>query len=101
MTVIADVVTQAQDQYNHGTFYVGSFVENQDNPRIQSTVSDQSVSFLIHLSLPIISIVIYTYGAKVVKNFITWPFINDGIPILYYGQEQGYQGANDPANREA
>ncbi|KAJ3805543.1 alpha-amylase [Lentinula aff. lateritia] len=79
MTVIADVVTQAQDQYNHGTFYVGSFVENQDNPRIQSTVSDQSV----------------------VKNFITWPFINDGIPILYYGQEQGYQGANDPANREA
>ncbi|KAJ4474354.1 glycoside hydrolase superfamily [Lentinula aciculospora] len=79
LTVIADVVTQAQDQYNHGTFYVGSFVENQDNPRLQSTVSDQSI----------------------VKNFITWPFINDGIPILYYGQEQGYQGGDDPANREA
>ncbi|GAW04971.1 glycoside hydrolase family 13 protein [Lentinula edodes] len=47
--------------------------------QIQSTVSDQSI----------------------VKNVITWPFINDGIPILYYGQEQGYQGGNDPANREA
>ncbi|KAJ3720226.1 GH13 alpha-amylase precursor [Lentinula guzmanii] len=79
MSAITDLVTQAQDQYNHGTFYVGSFVENQDNPRIQSTVTDQSI----------------------VKNVMTWPFINDGIPILYYGQEQGYQGGNDPANREA
>lgn len=32
---------------------------------------------------------------------MTWPFINDGIPILYYGQEQGYTGGADPANREA
>ncbi|KAJ3843630.1 GH13 alpha-amylase precursor [Lentinula raphanica] len=79
MSTIAEMVNQAQDQYNHGTFYVGSFVENQDNPRIQSTVSDQAI----------------------VKNMMTWPFINDGIPILYYGQEQGYQGGNDPANREA
>ncbi|KAF9074062.1 glycoside hydrolase superfamily [Rhodocollybia butyracea] len=79
MSAIASLVTQAQDQYNHGTFYVGSFVENQDNPRIQSTVTDQSI----------------------VKNVMAWPFINDGIPILYYGQEQGYQGGNDPSNREA
>jgi alpha-amylase len=79
MSAIADLVTQSQNQYNHGAFYVGSFVENQDNPRIQSTVTDQAI----------------------VKNAMTWPFINDGIPILYYGQEQGYQGGNDPANREA
>ncbi|KAJ3847881.1 glycoside hydrolase family 13 protein [Lentinula lateritia] len=79
MAIIAEIVTEAQNQYNYGTFNVGSFVENHDNPRIQSTVSDQSI----------------------VKNVITWPFINDGIPILYYGQEQGYQGGNDPANREA
>ena len=32
---------------------------------------------------------------------MTWPFIQDGIPILYYGQEQGYTGGADPANREA
>lgn len=53
-------------------------------------------------------------------NAVTWPFIYDGIPILYYGkiflfmspllytdpiicagQEQGYQGGDDPNNREA
>ena len=44
MSAIADLGTQAQNQYNHGTFYVGSFVEIHDNPRIQSSVSDQSVS---------------------------------------------------------
>lgn len=55
---------------------------------------------------------------KLVKNAMTWPFIQDGIPILYYGnylhfskpniilmdligQEQSYAGGNDPANREA
>lgn len=51
---------------------------------------------------------------------MTWPFVTDAIPILYYGgwashrskttpfssngfvgQEQGYQGAKDPDNREA
>lgn len=53
------------------------------------------------------------------KNAMMWPFINDGIPILYYGedydinnkhlltgvrfegQEQGYTGGGDPNNREA
>ncbi|KAF5385548.1 hypothetical protein D9757_006764 [Collybiopsis confluens] len=59
ISAIAEMVTQAQNQYNHGTFTL------------------------------------------IVKNAMTWPFINDGIPILYYGQEQGYQGGNDPANREA
>jgi alpha-amylase len=48
---------------------------------------------------------------------MTFPFIHDGIPIVYYGrarlpllkavlinflgQEQGYQGGMDPYNREA
>jgi len=32
---------------------------------------------------------------------MTWPFIGDGIPILYQGQEQGLMGGADPANREA
>lgn len=38
---------------------------------------------------------------QLVMNAMSWPFIQDGIPILYYGQEQGYTGGNDPANREA
>jgi hypothetical protein len=48
---------------------------------------------------------------------MTWPFVQDGIPILYYGkifahssirqshlrsgQEQGYTGGATPENREA
>ena len=34
-------------------------------------------------------------------NAMTWVFVQDGVPILYYGQEQGYAGGNDPNNREA
>lgn len=43
----------------------------------------------------------YSRTSQLVKNAITWPFIQDGIPIFYYGQEQGYTGGADPANREA
>ena len=32
---------------------------------------------------------------------MTWPFALDGLPIMYYGQEQGYEGGAEPANREA
>jgi hypothetical protein len=32
---------------------------------------------------------------------MTWPFIQDGIPILYQGQEQGFTGGAEPSNREA
>ena len=28
-------------------------------------------------------------------------FMTDGIPIVYYGQEQGMHGNSDPYNREA
>ncbi|KAE9387936.1 glycoside hydrolase family 13 protein [Gymnopus androsaceus JB14] len=87
MSAIAEMVTQAQDQYNHSLFYAGSFIENQDNPRIQSTVTDQAVSLEIRSCLD--------WSSKIA---MTWPFINDGIPILYYGQEQGYAGGNDPNN---
>jgi hypothetical protein len=55
---------------------------------------------------------------KLIRNAMTFPFIHDGIPIVYYGmsplpsvtavpeclflgQEQGYQGGTDPYNREA
>ncbi|KAF5348030.1 hypothetical protein D9758_010052 [Tetrapyrgos nigripes] len=75
---IAEMALQAQSVYRD-PFALGSFVENQDQPRIQSRTSDQAL----------------------VKNALAWVFVNDGIPIVYYGQEQGYQGGEDPANREA
>jgi alpha-amylase len=55
------------------------FLENHDQPRFQSLTTDQSL----------------------VKNAMAWSFITDGVPILYYGQEQGYTGSGDPNNREA
>lgn len=31
---------------------------------------------------------------------LAWLMLRDGLPILYYGTEQGFSGGNDPANRE-
>ncbi|KAK0497870.1 glycoside hydrolase family 13 protein [Armillaria luteobubalina] len=79
LSALVDVATAAQRSYNQSLFMTGSFLENHDVPRLQSGTGDLSL----------------------VKNAITWSFVTDGIPILYYGQEQGYQGSADPANREA
>ncbi|OCH88147.1 alpha-amylase [Obba rivulosa] len=79
LSSLVELVQQAQSTYKDGEFMTGSFLENHDNPRFQSMTQDQAL----------------------VKNAMTWPFIQDGVPILYYGQEQGYTGGADPANREA
>lgn len=34
------------------------------------------------------------------KNALAWSITTEGIPIVYYGDEQGYAGGNDPNNRE-
>ncbi|KAJ6605370.1 alpha-amylase [Mycena vulgaris] len=56
-----------------------AFLENHDQPRFRS----------------------YTTDLALTKNAMAWPFVGDGMPILYYGQEQGYGGGPDPENREA
>ncbi|EIN03580.1 alpha-amylase [Punctularia strigosozonata HHB-11173 SS5] len=76
---IANIITQAQKSYKGGAFSTGAFLDNHDQPRFASTTSDQSL----------------------VRNAMVLPYIHDGIPIVYYGQEQGFQGASDPDNREA
>nr|BAD06002.1 alpha-amylase [Aspergillus awamori] len=58
---------------------LGTFVENHDNPRFAS----------------------YTNDIALAKNVAAFIILNDGIPIIYAGQEQHYAGGNDPANREA
>ncbi|RDX40957.1 glycoside hydrolase family 13 protein [Lentinus brumalis] len=79
LTALATTVWQSQASYLSGELMVGSFLENHDQPRFQSLTQDSSL----------------------IKNAMTWPFVQDGIPILYYGQEQGYTGGGDPSNREA
>jgi len=76
---LAAVSMRSQETFKHGLFRTGSFVENHDQPRLASATKDPGL----------------------IRNAMTFPFIHDGIPIVYYGQEQGYQGGTDPYNREA
>ncbi|KAF8469430.1 glycoside hydrolase family 13 protein [Russula ochroleuca] len=76
---VATVLTHSQQKYKNGLFRTGSFVENHDQPRLASLTKDSAL----------------------IRNAMTFPFVHDGIPIVYYGQEQGYQGGTDPYNREA
>jgi glycosidase len=39
--------------------------------------------------------------SQLVKNAAVYPFVNDGFPIVYMGQEHGLMGGEDPFNREA
>lgn len=57
----------------------GNFVENHDLPRYAGITSDQ------HQRI----------------NAISFTFVMDGIPIVYYGEEQAFTGLADPYNREA
>ncbi|CAK4031809.1 alpha-amylase [Lecanosticta acicola] len=61
------------------TNLLGSFLENQDQPRFPSLTSDQSL----------------------IKNAVGFALMADGIPILYQGQEQKFYGGSVPYNREA
>jgi alpha-amylase len=57
---------------------LGVFIDNHDNPRFLS----------ISPSMPLF------------KTALTFALFSQGIPIVYYGSEQGFNGGNDPANRE-
>ncbi|KAG5659633.1 hypothetical protein HG530_010504 [Fusarium avenaceum] len=57
---------------------LATFIDNHDNPRWLSQKNDKSL----------------------LKNALAFVILARGIPIVYYGTEQGYAGGNDPANRE-
>lgn len=79
LSALVETVKASQSSYKNGAFNTGAFLENHDQPRLASQTSDKSL----------------------IMNAMVWPFVGDGVPILYYGQEQGYAGGADPANREA
>ncbi|PWY63676.1 alpha-amylase [Aspergillus eucalypticola CBS 122712] len=58
---------------------LGTFTANQDVPRFGSYTSDISLA----------------------RNILTSSMLADGIPILYYGEEQHLTGSYNPVNREA
>ena len=80
MSVLVQSFKDTQTYFkNGGLGTTVSFSENHDNARLPSMIPD-----------PVL-----------VKNIISWTFVGDGIPVLYYGQEASYSGGNDPMNREA
>jgi alpha-amylase len=58
---------------------LGTFADNHDNPR-----------FLY-----------YNSNWNLYKNALVFSLFTSGIPIVYYGSEQGYSGGADPKNRES
>ena len=61
------------------TTLVGTFTENQDQPRIGY----------------------YTQDLALLKNALAFALLGDGIPVVYYGAEHSFSGLKDPGNREA
>ncbi|WBW74775.1 cell wall alpha-amylase-like protein Aah3 [Schizosaccharomyces osmophilus] len=55
------------------------FLDNHDLPRYASYTDDQAI----------------------ILSAYSFALLWDGIPSVYYGQEQGFYGGTDPANREA
>jgi len=60
---------------------LGTFIDNHDNARFLN--SGNSANNILQY-----------------KNAITWTLTAQGIPIIYYGTEQLFNGGNDPNNRE-
>ncbi|CAD62442.2 alpha-amylase homolog Mde5 [Schizosaccharomyces pombe] len=58
---------------------LGLFLESQDAPRLAALNNDYTV----------------------LKNAMTLNLMSDGIPIVFYGQEQMFNGSHDPVNRPA
>ena len=78
MTSLGAALTTIQDTCKD-PMLLATFSENHDLPRFLSQRNDLNVQM----------------------NVITFTILGGGIPIIYQGQEQGFFGGNDPANREA
>jgi len=69
---------QDDDKYYKDSSVIGTFIDNHDQPRFLSVQSDT-----------------WKY-----RNALVFTLFSTGIPIIYYGSEQGFNGGDDPKNRE-
>ena len=74
---LADMIETVSQSFADPTA-LGTFLDNHDNARWLNAVGDTTLF----------------------KNALTFVILSRGIPIVYYGSEQGYAGGADPANRE-
>jgi len=77
MSALVDMINQSEAGFPDPGV-LGNFLEDQDLPR------------WANLSVDVQSL----------YNAMVFNFMSDGIPIVYYGQEQGFHGNADPYNRE-
>lgn len=77
ISALTDVLTQSKTLFKD-VGLLGNFLENQDLPRWHNLSVDPQSMY----------------------NAMTFTFMSDGIPIVYYGQEQYFHGNADPMNRE-
>ena len=56
LSIFASVVQAGQSAYTNAEHYMGSFLENHDNPRFQSLTQDQAVCCCWYLFLDIIDV---------------------------------------------
>lgn len=75
---LAEGINAVRNACNDVTL-LGSFSESHDIPRFPS----------------------YTKDMALAKNVLAFNILGDGIPVVYNGQEQHYDGGDDPTNREA
>lgn len=73
MSSLVDVLTKVNETLPD-THALGVFIENHDLPRFANTTVDPQLQF----------------------TTLAFQFVIDGIPIVYYGQEQGFRGIADP-----
>jgi alpha-amylase len=78
MSELPNQITTNQNNFKDISLLT-TFVDNHDNVRFLSQTSDTSLF----------------------KNALTFIMMTEGIPVYYYGSEQGFNGGSDPANREA
>lgn len=72
-----------------------NFLDNHDVPRFLFTGAGnypEDPNFGIALD--------FETRQKMLHNALLYLLTEDGIPCVYYGTEQGFQGGNDPGNRE-
>ncbi|KAH7359782.1 glycoside hydrolase superfamily [Pyrenochaeta sp. MPI-SDFR-AT-0127] len=74
---LVDMMNTVRDTFPDPTA-LGTFLDNHDNNRWLNVKNDVTL----------------------LKNALAFVILSRGIPILYYGTEQGYAGGADPANRE-
>jgi len=78
ISALTDVFTQSKTKFKD-IGLLGNFLENHDLPRWHNLSVDPQSMY----------------------NAMTLTFMSDGIPVVYYGQEQYFSGDADPFNREA